>query len=328
MKVITTMKFLAILLIHLCIITSALAADADADAYPSRPITIVVPQLAGGGSDIVTRLVAQKMGVLLNRPFVIDNRVGAGGNIGTALVARAKPDGYTVLMNGNSHVINPALYRNAGFDPVKDFVPVALLARGTLLLVAHPSFPVNTVAELIAEAKRSPGKLFYASPGNGTVNHLAVAMLEQAAGVQFNHVPYKGQPAAMTDVVGGQIPFTFTALASSLPYIEAGKLKVLAVTNEERLPALPRIPTVSETIPGYSVTPWYGLFVPSGTPEAIVDKLHQAANSALRDPSVRDNLARQGITAAQDSRDQFTRQLNREVPQWAKTVKDSGARLD
>lgn len=324
MKAVPTMKALATLLIHLCLTASAVAAD----AYPSRPITIVVPQLAGGGSDIVTRLVAQKMSTILKESLVVDNRVGAGGNIGTTLVARAKPDGYTVLMNGNSHAINPALYRNAGFDPMKDFVPVGLLARGTLLLVAHPSFPANTVAELIAEAKRSPGKLFYASPGNGTVNHLAMAMLEQAAGVQFTHVPYKGQPAAMTDVVGGQIPFTFTALASSQPYIEAGKLKVLAVTNEERLPALPRTPTIAETIPGYSVTPWYGLFAPAGTAEAIVDKLHQAANTALQDPSVRDSLARQGITAAQDTREQFTRQLNREVPLWAKTVKDSGARLD
>lgn len=324
MKVFIPMKTIITLLGGLCIAAGAFAAD----VYPSRPITVVVPQLAGGGSDIVTRIVAQKMSVFLKQSLVVDNRVGAGGNIGTVLAARAKPDGYTILMSGNSHVINPGLYRNAGFEPIKDFVPVALLARGTLLLVAHPSFPANSVAELIAEAKKSPGKLFYASPGNGSVNHLAMAMLEQAAGVQFNHVPYKGQPAAMTDVIAGQIPFTFTALASSLPYIEAGKLKVLAVTNEERLPVLPSTPTVAETVPGYAVTPWYGLFAPAGTPETIVGKLHQAANAALQDASVRDSLAKQGIAAAQDSREQFTALVTREVPLWAKTVKASGARLD
>jgi len=318
------MKTLFKLICGLFIVASAHAAD----DYPSRPVTVVIPQPAGSGSDVIMRLVAQKMSVILKQPIVIDNRAGAGGNIGTALVARAKPDGYTVLMNGNSHVINPTLYRNAGFQPMKDFVPVVLLARGTLLLVAHPSFPANSVAELIAQAKRAPGKMFYASPGNGTVNHLAMPMLEQAANIQLNHVPYRGQPAVMTDVVGGQIPLAFTALASSLPYIESGKLKVLAVTNDERLSVLPAVPTIAETLPGYSVTPWYGLFVPAGTPQAIVDKLHQAANAALQDEAVREGLARQGITAARDSRAQFAALVSREMPLWAKAVKDSGARLD
>lgn len=318
------MKIIATLFCNLCLAASALAAE----VYPSRPVTIVVPQPPGSGSDIITRLVAQKMSVVLNQSLLVDNRAGAGGNIGTAQVARAKADGYTVLMNGNSHVINPALYRNAGFEPARDFLPVSLLARGTLLLVANPSFPANSVAELIAAAKKAPGKLFYASPGNGTVNHLAMAMFEQAAGVQFNHVPYKGQTAAMTDVVGGQVPFAFSALASSLPYIVAGKLKVLAVTNEERLPVLPRTPTIAETLPGFSVTPWYGLFVPAGTPERIVNILHQAANAALQDQGVREGLAKQGITAAQDSREQFAALVNRERQLWTEMVKKSGAHLD
>lgn len=304
----------------------AVGAGHAQDSFPSKPITIVVPQQAGGGSDIVTRLVAQKMSAVLKQPVLVDNRTGAGGNIGTAYVARAKPDGYTLVMNGNSHVINPSLYANPRFDPDKDFVPVAMLARGTLLLVANPAFAPNSMAELVAVAKAAPGKTFYASPGSGTINHLAAVMLEQAAHVSFTHVPYKGAPASMTDVVSGQIPFAFAALASSVPYLESGKLKVLAVTNDERIASMPRVPTIKETVSGYSVTPWYGLFAPASTPEAIVGTLHQAANIALQDPALKDSLAKQGIIAAQDSREDFSTLVSREIPLWRKVVKESGAR--
>jgi len=300
-----------------------------AEQFPARSITIIVPQTAGGGSDIVTRRVALKMAEVIGQSIVIDNRAGAGGNIGTVQAMGAKPDGYTVLMSSNNHVINPALYRNAGFDPIKDFIPIGLMARGTLLLVAHPSFPINSVAELIAAAKKTPGSLFYASAGNGTVNHLAMSMIEQMANVTFTHVPYKGQAAAMTDVVGGQVPFTYTALASGIPYIESNRLKVLAVVNEERLPVLPNVPTIGETIPGYAVTPWYGLFAPAGTPEAVVDALHQALHTALQDAGVKNDLARLGIMVAQDDdRAAFTAMIARETELWARTVKASGARVD
>lgn len=318
------MKKISILLS--CLVTMHVAC-AD-DAYPSRAITIVVPQQAGGGSDIVTRLVAQRMSVILKQPVIIENRVGAGGNIGAAYVARAKPDGYTLLMNSNNHVINPALYSNAGYDSIKSFVPVASFAKGTLLLVANSSFAPNTVAELIAEGRKNPGQIFYSSPGNGTVNHLAMLMFEKTAGVKFAHVAYKGPPASLADVAAGQVPFTFGALASSRAYIDNGKLKVLAVTNEDRLTALPKVPTIKETVPSYSVTPWYGLFAPAGTPESIVNALHAATNTALQDPSVKENLGKQGITASQDSRQEFTDLIRKEAPQWVTIIKESGARVD
>jgi len=321
----STLNTLAVLLAGLCLSGHAAAAD----AWPTRPITIIVPQTAGGGSDIVTRRIALKMAEVIGQSMVIDNRAGAGGNIGTVHAMQVKPDGYTILMSSNNHVINPALYRNAGFDPIKDFIPIGLLARGTLLLVAHPSFPINSVAELIAAAKKSPGSLFYASAGNGTVNHLSMSMIEQMANVTFTHVPYKGQAAAMTDVVGGQVPFTYTALASGIPYIESGRLKVLAVVNEERLPVLPDVPTVGETIPGYAVTPWYGLFAPAGTSEAIVNTLHQALHTALQDEGVKNDLARLGIMVARDDdRAAFTAMIARETELWARTVRASGARVD
>jgi len=319
------LKACAALLAGLCLTPYASAAD----TYPARPITIIVPQTAGGGSDIVTRRIALKMAEIIGQSVVIDNRAGAGGNIGTVQAMAAKPDGYTILMSSNNHVINPALYRNAGFDPIKDFIPIGLLARGTLLLVAHPSFPINSVAELIAAAQKTPGSLFYASAGNGTVNHLAMSMIEQMANVRFTHVPYKGQAAAMTDVVGGQVPFTYTALASGIPYIESGRLKVLAVVNEERLAVLPDVPTIGETIPGYAVTPWYGLFAPAGTPEAIVNTVHRALHTALQDQGVQNDLARLGIMVARDDdRAAFTAMVKRETELWARTVRASGARVD
>jgi tripartite-type tricarboxylate transporter receptor subunit TctC len=311
----------------LCLAAAAIAANAQ-EAFPNRPVTVVVPQQAGSASDVMMRILAQKMSLTLKQSVVIDNRIGAGGSIGASFVAKSKPDGYTLLMNGNSHVINPALYKNANFEPLKDFVPVSLIAEGTILLVANPGFPAKNVAELLAQAKAAPGKIFYSTPGNGTLNHLAAVMLEQAAHVSFQHVPYKGAPASVADVVGGQIPFTFSALASSLPFIQSGKLKVLAVTNEARLKAFPQVPTVKETVAGYSVTPWYGLFAPAGTPEAIVNALHDAVNSALADPSVIEAFEKQGLTTAPQARAKFASFVSAEVPVWRKIVKDSGASLD
>ncbi|SFU85371.1 Tripartite-type tricarboxylate transporter, receptor component TctC [Polaromonas sp. YR568] len=312
----------------MCLVAVIAAAANAQEAFPNRPITIVVPQQAGSASDVMMRILAQKMSLTMKQSVVIDNRIGAGGSIGASFVAKSKPDGYTLLMNGNSHVINPALYKNANFDPVKDFVPVSLIAEGTLLLVTNPGFPAKNVAELLAQAKASPGKIFYSTPGNGTLNHLATVMFEQAANVSFQHVPYKGAPVSVADVVGGQIPFTFSALASSLPFIQSGKLKVLAATNEARLKSLPQVPTIKETVAGYSVTPWYGLFAPAGTPDAVVNVLHEAVNSALTDPSVVEAFEKQGLTATPQPRTKFAAFVNSEVPVWRKIVKDSGASLD
>jgi len=317
----STLNTLAVLLSGLCLSGHAAAAD----AYPTRSITIIVPQTAGGGSDIVTRRIALKMAEVIGQSIVIDNRAGAGGNIGTVQAMQVKPDGYTILMSSNNHVINPALYRNAGFDPIKDFIPIGLLARGTLLLVAHPSFPINSVAELIAAAKKSPGSLFYASAGNGTVNHLSMSMIEQMANVTFTHVPYKGQAAAMTDVVGGQVPFTYTALASGIPYIESNRLKVLAVVNEERLPVLPDVPTMAEVgiagLRDFDVNGWFSVYAPKGVSTAFVQRLNAAVNQTLDRPDIRQRLEQWGYEPWKGSAQTLQTRAVREHALWASVVK-------
>jgi len=313
------------LLASVCALT---AATAVAQPYPAKPITILLPQIAGGVSDVIMRRVAQKMADVLGQSIVIDNRPGAGGNIGTAMAVSAPADGYTVLMNSINHAINPALYPNAGFDPIADFIPVGLIARGNLILVAHTDLPFNSFEELLMEAKRAPGSLFYGSGGNGSANHLTWFMIEDATGTKFSHVPYKGQTAVMADVSTGRVPLTFTSLSSGLPYIESGRVKILAVSNGQRLDVLPEVPSVAETIAGYDVTPWFGLFVPAGTPESIADRLHQALNTALRDTEVREALEKLGIAPAQDSRADFAAMVAREVALWGRAVRASGARLD
>jgi len=320
--------YFATLLSGLCALTAPASAQTQPGTYPDKPITLVVPQVAGAVSDVIMRRVAQKMTDVLGTNIVIENRPGAGGNIGTTTALAARPDGYTVLMNSINHAINPALYPNAGFDPLKDFVPVGLIARGNLILVAHSDLPVNSLQELLAEAKKAPGSLFYGSGGNGSANHLTFFMIEAATGTQFSHVPYKGQTAVMADVSTGRVPLTFTSLSSGLPYIESGRVKILAVSNGQRLAVLPEVPSVSEVIPGYDVTPWFGLFVPTGTPEAVADRLHAALHTSLQDTEVRAALEKLGITPAQDSRADFAAMVEREVAQWGRAVKASGARLD
>ena len=254
---------------------SPLAALAQ-ERYPSKPITVVVPQAAGGANDAIARVLAQKLGEQLGQSVLVDNRPGAGGNVGTAATARAKPDGYTLLLTADSaQVINPWLYKNTGFDPIKDFEPIAPVATAGYVLVANPSFPARNLAELIALAKASPGKYAIASAGNGTLNHLIGEMLQKAAGIDLQHIPYKGSAAAATDVVGGQVPLSVQSLPSSIAFIKTGKLKVIGVVNPKRIAALPDSPTMGETLKGFGQTPWYGLFAPAGTPAAIVAQLQQ-----------------------------------------------------
>jgi tripartite-type tricarboxylate transporter receptor subunit TctC len=314
-------------LLALAILLTAGTAQAQ-EAFPARTITLVVPQGAGGASDIMARVLAQRMSLLLKQSIIVDNRVGAGGNIGISYVAKARPDGYTLLVNGNSHAINPALYKNAGFDPAKDFIPVAKIAEGSLVVVAHAAFPAKDIAQLIAAGKASPGKIFYSSPGNGSLNQLATAMFEQAAGVSFSHVPYKSAPASLSDVASGQVAFTFSALASALPFVANGRLHAIAVTNTKRVAALPDVPSISETLPAYGVTPWYGLFAPAGTPAAIVDALHSAANVALKDSELMATYAKQGLVATPETRNAFSALVQAEIPAWQKIVKESGATVD
>ena len=323
----TRISFLTALL---CAILNLVAPPALAqDKFPSRPVTVIVPQAPGGANDAIARIVAQKVGEILGQQFIIDNRTGAGGNIGTAAAAKAKADGYTLMLTTNSaHVINPWLYKNTGFDPVKDFEAVSPVATAGYVLVANPSFPARNVAEFIDVAKAKPGAISIASAGNGTLNHLIGEMLQRAAGIELLHVPYKGAAAAATDVVSGQVPVSVQSVPSSLAFINGGRLKVLGTVNEKRIGALPNVPTIGETIKGFGSTPWYGIFAPAGTPRDVIATLHAAIERALDSKDVRDKLAAQGCEVMKGTPAQFAALVRDDLPKWAKIVRESGARLD
>ena len=313
----------------LVVIGLAMAGLATAQKYPAKPITVIVPQAAGGANDTIARVVAQKLSEQLGQSVVIENRVGAGGNVGTAAAAKARPDGYTVMITADSaQVINPFLYQSTGFDPVKDFEPVAPLARAGYVLVAHPSFPANNVSELVALAKAAPGKYAIASAGNGTLNHLIGEMLQKAADIKLVHVPYRGAAAAATDVVGGQVPLSVQSMPSSIGFIRAGKLKVLGVVNERRLPALPDSPTIGETIRGFGATPWYGMFAPAGTPKEIVRLLQDEVAKALDSAEAKDKLAVVGCEPYKGTSEQLAALVRDDLVRWSRIVKESGAKVD
>lgn len=299
------------------------------DKYPNKPVTLVVPQTAGGANDAIARIVAQRLSEVSGQQFIVENRPGAGGNLGTASVARAKPDGYTLLLTADSaYVINPALYKSTGWDSKKDFQPVATLANAGYLLVANNAFPPKSVAELIDAAKAQPGKIAIASAGNGTVNHLFGEMLGKAAGVDMLHIPYKGASAAVTDLVSGQVQVSVQSLPSSIAFVKSGKLKVLGVVNEKRLPSLPDVPTVGETVKGLGYTPWYGVFAPAGTPKTVMAQLQADINTVLDSPAVREKLAGIGCEPYKTSPEFFEDMIKNDMPKWAKVVKDAGVTLD
>ncbi len=299
------------------------------EKFPNRPVTLIVPQAPGGANDAIARIVAAKLGELMGQQFNVENRAGAGGNSGTVVAAKSKPDGYALMLTTNSvQVINPWLYKNTGFDPVKDFEPVSPVATAGYVLVANPAFPAKNVAELIDLAKAKPGSISIASAGNGTLNHLIGEMLQKAAGIDLLLVPYKGAAAAATDVVSGQVPVSVQSTPSSLAFINAGRLKVLGVVNEKRLATMPNVPTIGETIKGFGSTPWYGIFAPAGTPRDIIAALHAATEKALDSKDVQDKLAAQGCEILKGTPVQFGNMVKDELPKWAKIVKDSGAKLD
>ncbi|WP_332824333.1 Bug family tripartite tricarboxylate transporter substrate binding protein [Ramlibacter sp.] len=310
--------------------SAALAGAAHAqDKYPARPVTLIVPQAAGGANDAIARVVAQKLTEQTGQQFIVDNRPGAGGNIGTAFAAKARPDGYTLMLTTNSaHVINPALYKSTGFDPVKDFEPVAGVATAGYVLVAHPSFPAKNVSELVALARQQPGKISIASAGNGTLNHLIGEMLGKATGIDLMHVPYKGAAAAVTDLVAGQVQVSVQSLPSSISFIRSGKLKVLGTVNEKRVAALPDVPTIGETVKGFGSTPWYALFAPAGTPKAIVQQLNAEINKALEAKDVQEKLAGVGTEPYKANPEQLATVVREDLPRWARIVKESGASID
>lgn len=303
-------------------------------AYPSRPVVMIVPQAAGGTNDIVGRLVGQKLGEVMGASVVVENRPGAGGNIGTQAVAKGPKDGYTLLMTiSSSHAINPALYKNAGFDPVKDFRPISLIGAVPNVLLVNPAFPARNLAELVALAKAKPNTYQYASAGNGTLNHLLGEMLGSMAGITLQHVPYKGVAPALNDVLGGQLPMLFASLPSSLAHIKAGRLRALAVSGTTRSPVLPDVPTMAETVPGYSGTLWIGLFAPAGVAPEVLARLQDGMGRTLAAKDLRDKLELQGveIASAPDkpvTPAQFAAVLNEDIAKWARIVKASGATVD
>lgn len=299
------------------------------DKYPSRPVTIIVPQAAGGANDTIARVVAQKLSEQTGQSFVVDNRPGAGGNIGTVAAAKARPDGYTLMLTADSSmVINPSLYKNTGFDPLKDFEAVGSVATAGYVLVANPNFPASNVSELVALAKQQPGKINIGSAGNGTLNHLIGEMLAKQTGIQLIHVPYKGAAAAVSDLIAGQVQVSVQSLPSSIAHIRAGKIKVLGVVNPKRVPALPDAPTIGETIPGFGATPWYGLFAPAGTPRAVVQQLNAELAKALDTRDVQEKLAGAGTEPYKGTPEQMLTVVREDLPRWARIVKESGASID
>ncbi|MFI4888155.1 MAG: Bug family tripartite tricarboxylate transporter substrate binding protein [Burkholderiales bacterium] len=307
-----------------------LALAQGAASYPAKPIRLVVPFPAGGTTDILARAVAQKLSEAWGQQVIVDNRPGAGGNIGSDLVAKSAPDGYTLLMGTvGTHAINPSLYAKMPYDHVKDFAPVILVAGVPNVLVVNPSLPVHSVQELIAYAKANPGKLNFASSGNGTSIHLSGELFKTMTGVQMTHIPYKGSAPALTDLVGGQVQLMFDNLPSSLPFIKAGRLRALAVTSGTRAAALPDLPTLAESgLAGFEASSWFGVLAPAGTPRDIVAKLNGAIATWLASPEAREKLSSQGAIAAGGTPDAFARHIAAETVKWAKVVKASGAHVD
>jgi tripartite-type tricarboxylate transporter receptor subunit TctC len=310
---------------------AALAAPSAGSGqdWPTRPVHVVVPYPAGGPNDIIVRIVGQRLGETLGQPIVVENRPGAGGNIGTDSVAKSAPDGYTLVSVGpGALIINPLLGK-VPYDTMRDLAPVTLMAVAPNALVAHPSFPAKSVAELIALAKQKPGTINYASGGSGSTPHLAAALFAVMAKVQLTHIPYKGTGPATADLIGGQVQIAFLGIPTVLPHIRSGKLRVLAVTGKHRSPELPGVPTVDEAgVPGYEVSPWYGLLAPAGTPPAVVARLSSEVTRIVRAPQMREQLAAQGAEPAGGTPEEFAKTLRDDAAVWGKVVKEAGIRAD
>jgi len=298
--------------------------------YPTKPIKMVVPFPPAGSTDLSARAVAAKLGERLGQPVVIENKPGAGGNIGSDMVAKSAPDGYTLLVGTvGTHAINGSLYSKMPFDHQRDFVPVILLSTTPNVLVVHPSLPVKDVKELIALAKSKPGELTFASSGNGTSIHLSGEMFNSMAGTKMQHIPYKGSGPMLIDVMGGQVNLTFDNLSAAIQHIRSGKLKALAITTATRAPALPDLPTIAEAgVAGYDSSSWNAIFAPAGTPKDIVDRLARELDAILKAPETRKFFADQGAEAGGDTPDQLNAFVRAETTKWAKAVKDSGAKVD
>ena len=305
----------------------AVAIPALAQQYPNRPVRVVVPFPPGGGTDVVARLVIHKLAEAMGANFLVDNRSGAGGMLGTEVVARAAPDGYTHGIVSGSHAINPSLYKKIPFDAVRDFEPVTMLVSGPGVLVVHPSLPARSAKALIQLARSRPGAIDYASAGNGTPPHLAAELFKTMARVDLVHVPYKGNGPAMTDLLSGRVSLSFPTIPSALPHVRSGRLNALAVTSARRSHAVPEIPTIAESgVPGYEASSWYGVLAPAGTPRAIIERLHKEIVGVLGEATVREKLVARGLDPVGTAPRDFAATIQSEIAKWAKVVRASGAR--
>jgi tripartite-type tricarboxylate transporter receptor subunit TctC len=310
-------------------LTCATAGNVSAQDYPTRPVRWVVPYPAGGSTDILARIIGQYLSEHLGQQFVIENKPGAGNNLGTEAVVNAAPDGYTLLLVNPAHGINATLYTKLSFNFIRDIAPVAGIMRVPNVMEVNLEVPAKTVAEFIAYAKANPTKINWASSGNGTSVHLSGELFKMMTGVQLTHVPYRGSAPALTDMISGQVQVMFDNMPSSMSHIQAGKLRALAVTTAKRSPALPDVPTVGETVPGYEASAWFGMGAPKGTPRAIIDKLNKGVNAALVDPKVKARLAELGgDTLLPGTPEDFGKVIAEETDKWAKVVKAAGVTVE
>ncbi len=307
----------------------ALGSLACAQAYPSKPIRLIVPYAPGGGVDIVARALGQQLTNRLGQQIIVDNRTGAGGNVGSGVVAKATPDGYTLLIASPANAINPSLYARMPFDPARDLAPVALIATTPAVLLASPALPVKTVKELVALARAKPNTLNFGSGGSGTTEHLAGEMLNAQAGISMQHVPYKGGAAVLPDLVSGQVAIFFVNQPFALPYIRAGTVKALGVASNERSAALPDVPTLAESgLTDFRVSVWYGIMAPAGTPKALVSRLNHEIVAALDGPEMRERLLAMSLKPLPGTPADFATFFTDEMTRWARVVKTSGAKAD
>ena len=308
---------------------AASAAPAFAQQYPAKPVRYISPYPAGGGNDTLLRILADKVGEQIGQRVIVDNRPGANTIVGTELLVKSAPDGYTFLLIPNTFATNPAFYPKLPYDTTKDVAPVAQVAQSPQMIVAHPSFPAKTMKELLAMAKAKPGALTYGTSGNGSIGHLAGLLLTSMTGVQLTHVAYKGTAPAVNELVGGHIPLMVSSMISTLPQVRSGKLRIIALTTAKRAKALPDVPTIAESgVPGYDATLWYGILAPARTPDALIKRMNAELGTALRNPDVVEKLSSQAVEPHHTSPEQFAAVIRNELGKWDKVIRTSGVKPD
>jgi len=323
------MARLSRVLLSLLVAAAPFAAHA-ADQYPTKPIRLIVPFPPAGGTDIMSRVVATKLSEVAKWPVVVENHPGAGGNIGVSIAAKAENDGYTIVMGQTSNLaINPTLYKHLPYKPVKDFSPITTVASAPLVLVVAANSPFKNLSDIIGAAKKEPGKVTFASPGNGTVAHMTIELLQKSAGVKFEHVPYKGSAQAITDLIGGYVQVFMSSVPTAMSQIKSGRMRAIAVTGTERSDDLPKVPTVDESgYKGFDAVTWFGLLAPKGTPPEVIKQVNEKVNQVLKMPDVRKRIELEGASVLGSSPDQFETLLKTDIVKWGAIVKESGAQID